>query len=111
MAEEVLKEVTSEEEEVTVRLRTTAAQRFKKGENAMASIWKILQVVECTCRNLTGAELLPDVDAGVHYREGVKRRVTAQQKLAACTGGEKAFGLSSSTQRRKEAPRADHDVR
>ncbi len=42
MAEEVLKEVTSEEEEVTVRLRTTAAQRFKKGENAMASIWKIL---------------------------------------------------------------------
>ncbi len=110
MAEEVLKEVTSEEE-VTVRLRTTAAQRFKKGENAMASIWKILQVVECTCRNLTGAELLSDVDAGVHYREGVKRRVTAQPKLAAYTGGEKAFGLSSSTQRRKEAPRADHDVR
>jgi len=111
MAEEVLKEVTSEEEEVTVRLRTTAAQRFKKGENAMASIWKILQVVECTCRNLTGAELLPDVDAGVHYREDVKRRVTAQQKLAACTGGEKSFGLSSGAQGRKEAPRADHDVR
>jgi putative transposase len=67
----------------TVRIRTTAAKRFKKVENATALIWKILQVAESTFRRLKGAELLPEVYAGVQYRDGVKRRVTAQQKLAA----------------------------
>jgi len=67
----------------TVRLRTTAAKRFKKVENATALIWKILQVAESTFRRLKGAELLPEVYRGVQYRDGVKRRVTAQQKLAA----------------------------
>ena len=43
----------------TVRLRTTAAKRFKKVENATALIWKILQVAESTFRRLKGAELLP----------------------------------------------------
>jgi hypothetical protein len=32
----------------TVRLRTTAAKRFKKAENATALIWKLLQVAEST---------------------------------------------------------------
>src|SRR5262247_559405 len=32
----------------TVRLRTTAAKRFKKVENATALIWKLLQVAEST---------------------------------------------------------------
>jgi putative transposase len=32
----------------TVRLRTTAAKRFKKVEHATALIWKILQVAEST---------------------------------------------------------------
>ena len=32
---------------------------------------------------LKGAELLPAVYAGVQYRDSVKRRETAQQKLAA----------------------------
>jgi len=67
----------------TVRLRTTAAKRFKKVENATALIWKILQVAESTFRKLKGAELLPAVYAGVQYRDGVKRRGTAQQQLAA----------------------------
>ena len=67
----------------TVRLRTTAAKRFKKAENATALIWKILQVAESTFRKLKGAELLPAVYAGGQYRDGVKRRETAQQKLAA----------------------------
>ena len=67
----------------TVRLRTTAAKRFKKVENATALIWKILQVAESTFRKLKGAELLPAVYAGGQYRDGVKRRETAQQKLAA----------------------------
>jgi transposase-like protein len=67
----------------TVRLRTTAAKRFKKVENATALIWKLLQVVESTFRKLKGAELLPAVYAGVHYSDGMRRRVSAQQKLAA----------------------------
>jgi len=33
-----------------VRLRTTAATRFKKVENATALIWKLLQVAESTFR-------------------------------------------------------------
>jgi putative transposase len=67
----------------TVRLRTTAAKRFKKAENATALIWKMLQVAESTFRKLKGAELLPAVYAGGQYRDGVKRRETAQQQLAA----------------------------
>jgi putative transposase len=66
-----------------VRLRTTAAKRFKKVENATALIWKILQVAESTFRKLKGAELLPDIYAGGQYRDSVKRRETAQQQLAA----------------------------
>jgi hypothetical protein len=67
----------------TVRLRTTAAKRFKKVENATALIWKMLQVAEATFRKLKGAELLPAVYAGVHYVNGVPRRLTTQQRLAA----------------------------
>lgn len=66
-----------------VRLRTTAAKRFKKVENATALIWKILQVAESTFRRLKGSQLLPDVYAGVQYSDGIKRRGTTQQKLAA----------------------------
>ena len=67
----------------TVRLRTTAAKRFKKVENATALIWKLLQVAESTFRRLKGAELLPTVYAGAQYKDGVQRPTRLQQKLAA----------------------------
>ena len=67
----------------TVRLRTTAAKRFKKAENATALIWKILQVAESTFRRLKGAELLPAVYAGAQYKDGVQRRTSPPQQLAA----------------------------
>jgi putative transposase len=67
----------------TVRLRTTAAKRFKKVENATAVIWKILQVAESTFRRLKGAELLPAVYAGVQYVDGVQRTMSPQRKMAA----------------------------
>jgi len=67
----------------TVRLRTTAAKRFKKVENATALIWKILQVAESTFRKLKGAELLPAVYAGEQYRDGVKRPMSPRPRLAA----------------------------
>jgi transposase-like protein len=66
----------------TVRLRTTAAKRFKKVENATALIWKLLQVAESTFRRLKGAELLPAVYAGAQYVDGVLKPRT-QQKIAA----------------------------
>jgi transposase-like protein len=67
----------------TVRLRTTAAKRFKKVENATAVIWKILQVAESTFRKLKGAELLSAVYAGEQYRDGMKRPMSPRQRLAA----------------------------
>jgi hypothetical protein len=66
-----------------VRLRTTAAKRFKKVENATALIWKILQVAESTFRRLKGAELLPAVYAGAQYTDGEPRPTHPQQALAA----------------------------
>jgi putative transposase len=68
---------------VTVRLRTTAAKRFKKVKNATALIWKILQVAESTFRRLIGAELLPAVYAGAQYVDGVRRSPSRQQQIAA----------------------------
>ncbi len=53
-----------------VRLRTTAAKRFKKVENATALIWKLLQVAESTFRTLKGRALLPAVYAGIRARDG-----------------------------------------
>jgi hypothetical protein len=64
-------------------LRTTAAKRFKKVENATALIWKLLQVAESTFRRLKGAELLPAVYAGAQYVNGAPRIVKPQQGLAA----------------------------
>jgi putative transposase len=67
----------------TVRLRTTAAKRFKKVENATAVIWKLLQVAESAFRRVKGADLLPAVYAGARYVDGVKQLTRAPQKLAA----------------------------
>ena len=66
----------------TVRLRTTAAKRFKKVEHATAVIWKLLQVAESTFRRLKGAELLPAVYAGAQSVDGALKMRT-QQKIAA----------------------------
>jgi transposase-like protein len=67
----------------TVRLRTTAAKRFKRVENATALIWKLLQVAESTFRRLKGAELLPAVYAGTRYVDGVERTMNSRPQLAA----------------------------
>ena len=66
-----------------VRLRTTAAQCFKRVENATAVIWKIFQVAESPFRRLRGAELLPAVYAGAQYIDGVRQRTSTRPQLAA----------------------------
>ena len=55
-----------------IRLRTDAARRFKKVENATAMIWKLLKVAEKGFRTLKGSLLLPEVYAGAQFVDGVK---------------------------------------
>lgn len=56
-----------------VRLRTTAAKRYRKVENATAVIWKTLMLAERQFRTLNAAELLPAVAAGKRYLDGRPR--------------------------------------
>lgn len=55
-----------------LRLRTDAARRFKKIENALAVIWKMMLVAERRFRHLRAPELMRDVYLGVKYVDGVK---------------------------------------
>jgi transposase-like protein len=55
-----------------VRLRTSAAKRFKKVENATAVIWKTLLLAERTFRRLDAPEMLAEVLAGAVYVNGVR---------------------------------------
>src|SRR5947207_13645808 len=66
-----------------VRLRTAAAKRFKKVENATAVIWKTLLVAEKTFRRLDAPELLADVASGVVYVNGVRAVNQRERKAAA----------------------------
>jgi len=54
-----------------LRLRTAAAKRFKRVDNATAVIWKLLMVAERRFRKLNAAELLPAVWNGVQLVNGV----------------------------------------
>lgn len=68
----------------SVRLRTDAAKRFKKIDNATAMIWKLLQVAEKTFRTLKGYWLLSDVYAGKQFANGViKHAQKSFERLAA----------------------------
>lgn len=60
----------------SIRLRTNAAKRFKKIENATAMIWKLLMVAEKNFRVLKGYWLLSDVYAGQEYADGVMVRAS-----------------------------------
>jgi transposase-like protein len=64
----------------SVRLRTTAAKRYKKVPNATALIWRVLMVAESTFRCLDHPELLPQVAEGVHYKDGVRVVVKKESK-------------------------------
>jgi putative transposase len=54
-----------------VRLRTDAAKRFKKVENATVMLWKLLLVAEKSFRHLNAAHLLPDVYNRRLYIDGL----------------------------------------
>ena len=63
-----------------VRLRTTAAKRYKKVENATAVIWKTLLVAEQRFRKLNAPELLVQVALKVPYRNGKRIHCLFEQR-------------------------------
>ena len=60
-----------------VRLRTTAAKRYKKVANATAVIWKTLMIAEKGLRKLNASELLAEVADGAIYVNGVRVKSNA----------------------------------
>jgi hypothetical protein len=66
-----------------VRLRTSAARRFKQVENATALIWKTLLVVAHHFRALDAPHLCTTVYDGVLYRDGVREFIPTRKLRAA----------------------------
>lgn len=64
-----------------VRLRTSAAKRFKKVANATALIWRLLMVAERRFRRLNAPELLAAVAAGQRCADG--HFVASDRRVAA----------------------------
>lgn len=54
-----------------IRLRTSAAKRFKRVDNATAMIWKLALVAEQSFRKLNAPELCQAVYNGTMFRDGV----------------------------------------
>jgi putative transposase len=68
----------------SVRLRTDAAKRFKKVQNATAMIWKLLQVAEKNFRTLKGYWILSDVYRGKLFVDGAPEHETkVRERMAA----------------------------
>jgi putative transposase len=66
-----------------IRLRTNAARRFKRVDNASAMIWKLLRVAEKAWRSLKGAELLRDVYERRKFVDGKPVKTADKVKTAA----------------------------
>ncbi len=56
-----------------LRLRTDAAKRFKKVENATAVIWKMLLIAQSRFRRLNAPELMKELFEGAVYINGVRQ--------------------------------------
>lgn len=67
----------------SARLRTGAAKRFKKVENATAMLWKLLRVAEQRFRKVHAPELMQKVAAGARYENGRPVRREVDQRIAA----------------------------
>jgi len=65
-----------------VRLRTSAAKRYKKVANATAVIWKTLLVAEKGFRKLNAPELLAEVADGATYVNGIRMKRKADRASA-----------------------------
>jgi len=68
-----------------VRLRTTAAKRFKRVDHATAVIWKTLLIAEKTFRKLDAPELLAAVVDGATYADGIRVRKAREEAVGEVT--------------------------
>lgn len=59
-----------------VRLRTSAAKRFKRVEHAVALIWKLLGVAERHWRVLAAPNRCAEVFRGAHFTDGMPNQLT-----------------------------------
>lgn len=66
-----------------LRLRTDAAKRFKKVENATAVIFKMLMLAEGRFRRLDAPQQMKQVFLGVQFRDGIELKQEVVQDLAA----------------------------
>jgi putative transposase len=66
-----------------LRLRTDAAKRFKRVQNATAVIFKMLLVAKQRFRRLNAPELLGEVWGGVTYVNGIHIKEPHQERAAA----------------------------
>lgn len=55
-----------------VRLRTTAAKRFKKVANATALLWRVLLLAERSFRKVDHPQLLAEVAEGAKHKNGIR---------------------------------------
>jgi transposase-like protein len=65
-----------------LRLRTDAAKRFKRVENATAVIWKMLLVAQQRFRRLNAPELMKEIYRGAEYVNGVRVQERAWEVAA-----------------------------
>lgn len=65
-----------------LRLRTDAAKRFKKVENATAVIWKMLLVAQRKFRRLNSPGLVKEVYLGVKFVNGERRKEEPREAVA-----------------------------
>lgn len=66
----------------SLRLRTDAAKRFRKVENATAVIFKMLQVAETRFRRLNAPELLRELALGAEFKNGLRIQHHPQEAAA-----------------------------
>ena len=64
-----------------VRLRTGAARRYRKVENATAVLWKLLMIAETTFKVFDAVHLLEEVANNQEYVNGIPRTL-ARRKSA-----------------------------
>ena len=64
-----------------LRLRTDAAKRYKKVDNATALIWKMLLLAEQRFRKLNAPERMKEVFLGVQFQDGIE--VPLEDQVAA----------------------------
>jgi transposase-like protein len=66
----------------SVRLRTDAARRYKKVENATAVIWKTLMLAQSKFRKLNAPHLLRAVFVGAKFKDGGPVEKSEEEKAA-----------------------------